>query len=73
MKCEECQQALWKAGDIVPAGAYARVDDRSYRVVTLEQAGPLPASFDGHTALYCSSTCRCAVRARSPQENSAAR
>src|SRR5437016_1283067 len=25
MKCEECQQELWKAGDIVPAGVYARV------------------------------------------------
>ncbi len=73
MKCEECQQALWKAGEIVAAGAYARVDDRSYRVVILEQAGPLPASFDGHTALYCPSTCRCAVRARSLQENNAAR
>lgn len=72
MKCEECQQELWKAGQIVPAGAYARVDDRSYRVVNLEQAGPLPATFDGHTALYCpSSTCQCAVRARLLQENNA--
>ncbi|HEU5228563.1 MAG TPA: hypothetical protein VFU49_12185 [Ktedonobacteraceae bacterium] len=69
MKCEECQQELWKAGEIVPAGAYARVDDGSYRVVILEQAGPLPATFDGHTALYCPSVCRCAVQSRPLQEN----
>lgn len=71
MKCDECQQDLWKAGDIIPAGVYARVDDRSYRVVILEQAGPLPAPFDGHTALYCPSTCRCAVLAKQPQEKNA--
>jgi hypothetical protein len=71
MRCEECQQKLWKAGDIVAAGAYARVDDRSYHVVILEQAGPLPATFDGHTALYCPSTCQCAAGARSLQENNA--
>lgn len=68
MKCEECQQELWKAGDIVPAGAYARVDDQSYHVVLLEQAGRLPATFDGHLALYCASMCRCAMRARFSQE-----
>ncbi len=73
MKCEECQQELWKAREIVPAGAYARVDDRSYRIVVLEQEGLLPATFDGHTALYCPSTCRCAVRARLPQENDTSR
>lgn len=73
MKCEECQQELWKAGGTVPAGAYARADDGSYRVVILEQARPLPASLDGHTALYCSSTCRCAARVRLFQENNAAR
>lgn len=50
MKCEECQQELWKAGEIVPAGVYARVDDQSYHRVVLEQEGALPASFDGHTA-----------------------
>lgn len=64
MKCEECQQELWKAGEIVPAGIYTRVDDGSYRLVILEQEGPLPATFDGHSAFYGSSACRCAVRAR---------
>ncbi len=73
MKCEECQQELWKAGEIVPAGAYARIDDRSYRLVILEQAGPLPATFDGHVALYCPSTCWCAVRARPLREKNASR
>ena len=68
MQCEECQQELWKAGEIVPAGVYARVDDRSYHLVTLEQEGPLPASFDGHTAWYCSSACRCATHARHAQQ-----
>lgn len=64
MKCDECQQELWKAGEIVPAGAYTRIDDQSYRLVILEQEGPLPATFDGHTAWYCSSACRCATHAR---------
>lgn len=68
MKCDECQQLLWKAGEIVLAGVYARVDDDSYHLVTLEQEGPLPASFDGHTAWYCSSGCRCATNTRQTQE-----
>jgi hypothetical protein len=64
MKCDECQQELWRAGNIAPAGAYARVDDKSYRVVILEQEGPLPATFDGHTALYCLATCKCTTQAQ---------
>ncbi len=59
LRCEECQMPLWKAGEIVLAGTYTRVDDRSYRAVTLEQAGPLPATFDGHVALYCTASCAC--------------
>lgn len=73
MKCDECQQELWKAGDIAPAGAYARFDDHSYRVVIMTQAGPLPATFDGHSALYCPSTCRCATRTKQPQGKKAER
>ena len=49
MRCEECQMPLWKAGEVVPAGTYVRVDDRSYRTVMLDQEGPLPATFDGHS------------------------
>lgn len=59
LHCEECQTPLWKAGEIVPAGTYTRVDDRSYRAVTLEQEGPLPATFDGQVALYCIAACAC--------------
>lgn len=68
MKCEECEQELWKAGDIVPAGVYARVDDQSYHLVVLEQEGALPASFDGHRAWYCASSCHCATHARLAEE-----
>lgn len=57
LRCEECQIPLWKAGEVVPAGTYARVDDRSYHTVLLDHEGPLPATFDGHAALYCSSGC----------------
>lgn len=52
MRCEECGMPLWQAGEVVPAGLYQRVDDEAHSVVTLEQAGPLPASLDGHVALY---------------------
>jgi hypothetical protein len=61
--CEECQMPLWKAGQVVPAGTYVRVDDRSYRTLILNQEGPLPATFDGHIALYCISACTCRNRA----------
>lgn len=66
MKCEECRQELWKAGDTAPAGTYARVDDLSYRIIHLKQAGPLPATFDGRTALYALSACRCASQENKP-------
>jgi hypothetical protein len=59
LRCEECQMPLWKAGEVVPAGTYVRVDNRSYRTVILDQEGPLPATFDGHVALYCTSACAC--------------
>jgi hypothetical protein len=64
LRCEECQRPLWKAGEVVPAGTYVRVDDQSYRAVLLEQEGPLPAPFDGHAALYCISACACRDRAK---------
>jgi hypothetical protein len=52
MQNDQDQPLLWKAGDIVPAGSYRRVDDTLHRLVVLQQKGPLPASFDGHVALY---------------------
>jgi hypothetical protein len=63
LRCEECQMPLWKAGQVVPAGTYVRVDDQSYRTVILNQEGPLPATFDGHIAFYCTSACTCRNRA----------
>lgn len=53
MNAEEYGIHVWKAGDLVPAGSYLRVDDDSYRLVVLEQQGQLPASYDGHIAYYC--------------------
>lgn len=63
MQCEECQIPVWKAGEVVPAGTYVRVDDRSYHAVMLEREGPLPATFDGHIAFYCTSACACKQQA----------
>ncbi len=56
MQHDESHIPLWKAGEVVSAGSYVRVDDRSYKMITLSQKGPLPASFDGHIALYRAST-----------------
>jgi hypothetical protein len=50
---EEHQAQAWKAGEIVPAGIYVRIDQQSYRMVMLDCEGPLPATFDGHVAYYC--------------------
>ncbi len=68
LRCEECQMPLWKAGEIVAAGTYVRVDDNSYHVVILDEQGPLPATFDGHIALYCVSACTCKNRATQAQQ-----
>lgn len=68
-RCEECQMPLWKAGEVVPVGTYVRVDDRSYHPVSLDQEGPLPATFDGHIALYCTSACACRDHANHRRSN----
>jgi hypothetical protein len=62
MRCEECGCALYEAGDVVPAGVYARVDDASFRQIALARPGPLPASFDGHIAAYRAAVSSCACR-----------
>jgi len=49
----EHQDLVWKAGEVVLPGTYIRIDDDSYRKITLTHKGPLPATFDGHVALYC--------------------
>lgn len=61
------QFPVWKAGELVPAGVYARIDDESYHIVVLAHEGYLPASFDGHVALYRAVTWR-AGRAALPTE-----
>lgn len=57
MSYEESGVTIYQAGDMVPAGYYARVDDGSYHLVLLAQPGLLPPSFDGHVALYRVSAC----------------
>ncbi len=64
MRCDECGTALFEAGDVAPAGVYTRVDDGSFRRVTLEAAGPLPASFDGHVAEYRATAGACICERR---------
>jgi hypothetical protein len=59
MNAEEHDIQIWRAGDVVPAGTYLRVDDHSYRVIILNEQGHLPASCDGHVALYCRASARC--------------
>ncbi|HEX8729649.1 MAG TPA: hypothetical protein VF739_13545 [Ktedonobacterales bacterium] len=60
-RCEECGTRLYQAGEIAPSGAYLRVDNDSFQRVTTSPNGTLPASFDGHIALYRSaaSPCHC--------------
>lgn len=67
MTCEECQQDLWQAGEIVPMGTFIHVDDHSHRIVILEQERARPSMFDGPITLYCSSACRCAMRGRTSE------
>ena len=43
---------LYLAGHRAPAGRYRRVDVPDERVVELADAGVLPASLDGHVAVY---------------------
>jgi hypothetical protein len=75
MHCDECGIALYEAGDVAPAGVYTRVDDESFRRVTLERTGPLPASFDGHVAEYraAAATCVCERRHAPTAVHAAAR
>ncbi len=71
MQCDECGIALYTVGEIVPAGVYVRVDDGSFRKVTLERKGPLPASFDGHIAQYRGMAGSCACERRHTAAKSA--
>ena len=43
---------LYTAGQTAPPGRYRRVDGDGERVVVLERIDVLPASLDGHVAVY---------------------
>lgn len=63
MRCEECDATLWRAGEPAPPGNYVRIDSPVQDVITLSQGECLPATFDGHIAIYrpsgraCCRTC----------------
>ena len=69
-QCEECGTPLYQAGERVPAGAYLRVDDGSFHRVSLPAGGVLPASFDGHIAVYRAAAAHCACERRACAEAS---
>lgn len=64
IQCEECGEHLYRAGEYAPAGTYLRVDDGSFHSLSLSAAGVLPASFDGHVALYQVAASPCACQRR---------
>jgi len=59
MTCEECETQLWRAGEIAPPGIYMRADNMLAQPLVLKQADWLPASLDGHVALYRSAQPGC--------------
>lgn len=66
-QCEECGTRLYQAGERAQAGDYLRVDDGSFQRLHLPSDGQLPASFDGHVAMYraAAAPCTCERRQRS--------
>lgn len=64
--CDECGTRLYQAGERARAGTYLRVDDESFHRVRVAAGGRLPASFDGHIALYraAAAPCVCEMRRR---------
>ena len=63
MHCEECDAPLWLAGESAPPGNYVRIDSSTQEVIAVRPGESLPASFDGHIAIYrpsgrtCCHTC----------------
>lgn len=51
-QCEECGTRIYQAGERVAGGTYLRVDDNSFMRLVVSAGDALPASFDGHVALY---------------------
>ena len=58
-QCEECGTRLYRAGERGPEGAYLRIDDGSFERITRAGDDVLPASYDGHVALYRLAPCAC--------------
>jgi hypothetical protein len=63
-RCKECGTALYPAGHWVPAGIYLRVDDGSFQRLQLVSGGLLPATLDGHVALYRAAAAPCTCQRR---------
>lgn len=70
--CEECGTRLYQAGERAPLGEYLRVDDGSFHRITLASGAALPASFDGHVALYRLAAAPCVCQRRHLGRHSAA-
>ena len=64
VRCEECGTRLFRAGQRVTAGVYLRVDDGSFQRLRLISGEMLPASLDGHIALYRAAAAPCACERR---------
>lgn len=62
--CDECGTPIFQAGQFAPPGAYLRVDDDSFRQVEIATGEALPASYDGHIALYRAAATPCACQLR---------
>lgn len=71
-QCEECGTRIYQAGEWVESGAYLRVDDGSFQALQLASRGALPASFDGHVALYRAAAASCACERRHSDHNAIA-
>lgn len=71
-QCDECGIPLYRAGERVLPGTYLRVDDGSFQRLHLSVMGPLPASFDGHVALYRAAAASCACERRHTKADRAA-
>lgn len=63
-RCEECGTRVYQAGERVAGGTYLRVDDGSFQRLVVASDEPLPASFDGHVALYRLAAAPCACERR---------
>jgi hypothetical protein len=52
MTWSETENGVYLAGHVAPSGRYRRADPPDGRIIELEAPGLLPASLDGHVAVY---------------------